>query len=175
MIYDILRIGTPSLREVSTPVSPEKIQDPDFQTMLDNMLETMRHLNGAGICAPQIGQNVRVMIFEITHNPRYPAAEPVPLTFLINPSFEILSSEMQYAYEGCLSLGELRGLVPRYLHIRYRGLDRTGTPIEREVSHFHARVFQHEYDHLDGVLFIDRVEDTKTLGFRQELVGAGIK
>lgn len=175
MIYNILRIGTPSLREVSAPVSPEKIQDPVFQTMIDNMLETMRHLNGAGICAPQVGYNLRVMIFEIIQNLRYPEAEPIPLTILINPTFEILSPELQHGYEGCLSVGELRGLVPRYLHIRYKGLDRTGAPIEREVTKFHAKVFQHEYDHLDGILFIDRVEDTRTLGFRPELIEAGVQ
>jgi peptide deformylase len=169
MIYEVLRIGNPSLREVSKPVSMLQLNDPGFQSMIDNMLETMHHLNGAGISAPQVGQNFRVMIFEITKNPRYPEAEPVPLTILINPSFEVLSPEMQEGYEGCLSVGDLRGVVQRHRHIRYRGLGRQGEIIEREVTNFHAKVFQHEYDHLDGILFIDRVQDTTTLGFTNEL------
>lgn len=174
MIYEVLRIGTPSLRQISRAVAPEEINSPEFQAMIDSLVETMRELNGAGICAPQIGQNVRVMVFEITKNPRYPEAEPIPLTILINPSFETIYDEKEFGYEGCLSVGELRGLVPRYSHIRYKGLDRKGETIEREVTGFHAKVFQHEYDHLDGILFIDRVEDTKTLGFRPELLAAEI-
>lgn len=172
MIYDVLRIGTPSLRQISKSVSLEEINNPTFQAMIDSLIETMRALNGAGICAPQVGENVRVMVFEITQNPRYPGAEPIPLTVLINPTFEILSDEKEFGYEGCLSVGELRGLVPRYTDIRYKGLDRTGASIEREVTAFHAKVFQHEYDHLDGILFVDRVEDTTTLGFRPELLAA---
>jgi peptide deformylase len=172
MNMDIVRIGTPSLRQKSQEVPVEQIQTEAFQALLDRMLETMAAHTGAGIAAPQIGVNLRVMIFEITHNPRYPEAEPIPLTFLINPSFEVLSPELQSGEEGCLSVGELRGMVPRYMHIRYKGLDRTGAPLEREVSQFHARVFQHEYDHLEGTLFIDRVVDTSTLGFRPELLKA---
>lgn len=172
MIYDILRIGTPSLREVSKPVPLDEIHDPAFQALIDDMIETMRQYNGAGLSAPQIGHNLRLMIFEITKNPRYPEAEPIPLTILINPTFEAISEELQQGYEGCLSVDDLRGVVPRYMHIRYKGFDRTGTPIEREVSEFHAKVFQHEFDHLEGTLFIDRVEDTKTLGFRSELIKA---
>lgn len=174
MIYEVLRIGTPSLREVSAPVDTNTILNPDFQAFIDSLIETMRALNGAGICAPQVGENIRVMVFEITKNPRYPEAKPIPLTILINPTFEVLSQETDFAYEGCLSVGELRGLVPRYTRIKYTGLDRYGNSIEREVENFHARVFQHEYDHLDGLLFIDRVEDSKTLGFRPELIAAGI-
>lgn len=173
MIYEVLRIGTPSLREKSEPVPLDRIQEPFFQSMIDDMLETMYHKNGAGIAAPQIGHNFRIMVFEITKNPRYPEAAPIPLTILINPSFEVLSQEKQYGYEGCLSVGDLRGLVPRYMHIRYRGLDRTGALVEREVTQFHAKVFQHEYDHLEGILFIDRIEDTRTLGFTSELKEAG--
>ncbi|MFI4956697.1 MAG: peptide deformylase [Gammaproteobacteria bacterium] len=173
MIREVLRIGSPTLREPSKPVPIESLSGAFFQTMIDDMLETMYHTNGAGISAPQIGHNFRIMAFEVTQNPRYPKAEPVPLTILINPSFETLSTEKESGYEGCLSVGELRGLVPRYLHIRYKGFDRDGSIIEREVTQFHARVFQHEFDHLDGILFVDRVEDTSSFGFMPELNAAG--
>ena len=173
MIHEVIRIGTPSLRLPSQPVPVAQIHEASFQTMLDDMLETMYQRKGVGIAAPQIGINLRVMIFEVTKSTRYPEAEPISLTVLINPTFEILSDEKQFGFEGCLSLGELRGLVPRHAHIRYKGLDRNGAPVEREVSKFHARVFQHEYDHLEGVLVIDRVEDKTTFGFTPELESAG--
>ena len=173
MIHPVIRIGTPSLRQPSQPVPLAQIHEASFQTMLDDMLETMYDRKGVGIAAPQIGINLRVMMFEVTKSPRYPEAEPIPFTILINPTFESLSNEKEFGYEGCLSLGELRGVVPRHAHIRYKGLDRNGALIEREVSGFHARVFQHEYDHIEGLLVIDRVEDKTTFGFTSELELAG--
>lgn len=173
MIHAVLQLGAPSLRQPSMPIPIEQLQTEFYQTLIDDLLETMRARNGAGIAAPQIGHNVQIMIFEITKNPRYPEAEPVPLTILINPSFEPLDEAQQSGYEGCLSVGDLRGIVARFQHIRYQGLDRHGNTLERTVSGFHARVFQHEFDHLQGTLFVDRIEDTKTLGFLNELKASG--
>ncbi len=173
MIHNIVRIGTPSLREPSVDVTPEQIQDPAFQALIDDMIETMHHLNGVGIAAPQIGHNIRVVVIEVTKSLRYPEAGPIPLTVLINPRVEPLSDAMEEAYEGCLSVGDLRGSVPRYLGVRYQGLDRTGKPIEGEARGFFAKVMQHELDHIDGRLYIDRVKDTRSLGFTQELELAG--
>jgi peptide deformylase len=129
----------------------------------------MQAHNGAGIAAPQIGVPKRVVIFGLTHNPRYPDAEPVPQTVLINPRIELLSDDTEDGWEGCLSVPGMRGLVPRYTKLRYIGVDENGQPIDRTVTGFHARVIQHEVDHLDGVLYPTRIRDLRQFGFSDAL------
>jgi len=133
------------------------------------MRETMLAANGAGLAAPQIGELQRIVIFGIERNPRYPDAEPVPFTVLINPELTVLDDEQEEGWEGCLSVPGMRGLVPRYKRLRYRGFDQFGAPIDREVGDFHARVVQHEVDHLDGVLYPLRIRDLRNFGFNEEL------
>ena len=131
------------------------------------MFDTMVALNGAGLAAPQIGVSQRVVIFEVQSNPRYPEAEAVPRTILINPVLEPIGGEMDDGWEGCLSVPGLRGLVSRYKKLRYTGSDEDGQPIDRTVSDFHARVVQHECDHLDGILYPMRLKDIRLLGFEE--------
>jgi len=135
------------------------------------MDDTMRALSGAGIAAPQIGVSLRVVIFELSDNPRYPHIAPVPYTVLVNPLVTPLAAEQDEGWEGCLSVPGLRGLVPRHRRVRYRGFDQYGAPIDRAVEGFHARVVQHEVDHLDGILFPQRVRDLRDLGFEDALAG----
>lgn len=146
---------------------------PALRELVHDMLETMRANDGAGLAAIQIGVLQRVVVFELTHNPRYPDAEPVPLTVLVNPEIEFLGDERELGWEGCLSVPGLRGLVPRYHRLRYRGFDELGQPIDRTVTDFHARVVQHECDHLDGILYPQRIEDMTAFGFQEELVASG--
>ena len=141
----------------------------ELHDLVNDMLDTMRHFNGVGLAAPQIGVDLRVVIFGFDANPRYPDAESVPLTILINPVLTPLSDEMEEGWEGCLSVPGLRGMVPRWRCLRYSGLDATGSPIEREVSGFHARVVQHECDHLDGILYPSRIRDFTRFGFTEQL------
>jgi peptide deformylase len=131
----------------------------------------MRHLNGAGIAAPQIGVSARVVIFELLDNPRYPHIAPVPYTVLVNPLVTPLTAEQDEGWEGCLSVPGMRGLVPRFKRLRYQGFDQYGAPIDRTVEGFHARVVQHEVDHLDGILFPLRVRDLHNFGFEDALAG----
>ncbi len=141
----------------------------ELNTLVMDMLDTMHYLNGAGLAAPQIGVDLQVVIFEITNNPRYPDVAPIPLTVLVNPVLELLTDEVQEDWEGCLSLPGLRGRVPRYSHVRYRGFDAVGNFIDRTVDGFHARVVQHETDHLHGVLYPMRMRDFSNFGFTDVL------
>ena len=125
--------------------------------------------NGAGLAAPQIGVSQRVVIFGVTQNPRYPDAEEVPFTVLVNPKIVLLTREVEEGWEGCLSVPGMRGVVPRYTKLRYSGYDEHGKPIEREAEGFHARVVQHECDHLDGILYPQRMTDLSQFGFNEEL------
>lgn len=168
--HKVLRLGDPRLREVSQPV--EAFDTPELHALIADMKDTMDAYDGAGLAAPQIGVLKRVMIFGIEANPRYPDAEEVPMTTLINPEFEVLDDAPEAGWEGCLSIPGMRGIVSRPAHIRYRGYDALGMLIEREVDGFHARVFQHEYDHLDGVLYPDRIDDFTSFGFVEELDAA---
>ena len=167
MIRDVLRMGDPRLleraREAVMPARPE------LQALLADMRDTMHAQNGAGLAAPQIGVSVRVVIFGFDRNERYPDAEAVPYTELINPVWTPLGDEMEEGWEGCLSVPGLRGVVPRYARLRYRGLSPGGEVIERDVEGFHARVVQHECDHLDGILYPMRVEDFSKFGFTEVL------
>ena len=167
-IRTVLRMGDPRLLERSRAV--EKLGTPELHALIADMRETMAALNGAGLAAPQIGVLVRVAIFGVSANPRYPDAEEVPQTVLVNPRLEALEAgEMEEDWEGCLSVPGMRGLVPRYRRLRYRGFDENGRPIDRTVAGFHARVVQHEVDHLDGVLYPTRIRDLRNFGFTAEL------
>jgi len=160
-------MGHPVLQQVAAPV--EQFGTAALRALVADMDDTMRARNGAGIAAPQIGVSSRVVIFEVTHNPRYPQAEPVPYTVLINPVLEPLGTEHEEAWEGCLSVPGMRGVVARHSRLRYRGFDVEGNVIDREVTGFHARVVQHEVDHLDGILYPMRVTDMRLFGFEEEL------
>jgi peptide deformylase len=163
----VLRMGDPRLLEPSRRV--EAFDTPELHELLADMQETMRALNGAGLAAPQIGVGLQVVIFGLEHNPRYPDAEVVPYTVLINPQLEAIGEEMEEGWEGCLSVPGMRGLVPRFRQLRYRGFDPCGEPIDRTVSDFHARVVQHEVDHLMGILYPMRIRDMRNFGYIEEL------
>nr|AMK59553.1 peptide deformylase [uncultured bacterium UPO71] len=169
-IRHVLRMGHPALQQVAQAVAD--VRDPALALLLEDMLDTMAACNGAGLAAPQIGVSVRVVVFGVTHNPRYPQAEPVPRTVLINPVIEVIDPTPEDGWEGCLSVPGLRGLVPRPRVIRYHGFDERGHLIEREASGFHARVVQHECDHLDGVLYPQRIGDLRQFGFEPEILHA---
>jgi peptide deformylase len=166
-VRPVLRMGDPRLFRVSQPV--ERFDTPELHALLGDMEDTMQALNGAGLAAPQIGVALRVVIFGIADNPRYPDAEPVPHTVLINPLITLIDDETEQGWEGCLSVPGMRGLVPRYLRLRYQGFDGSGKAIDRTVDGFHARVVQHECDHLDGVLYPMRINDMRNFGYTDEL------
>lgn len=167
MIREILKMGDPRLLRVAKPV--EDIHDPALKTIIADMYETMHAANGVGLAAPQIGVDMRLMIFGFESNPRYPEAEPVPATTLINPWLEFLTEETAEDWEGCLSVPGMRGITPRVTKIRYGGVLEDGAKVEREADGFHARVFQHEFDHLNGVLYPQRIRDMRKFGFIEAL------
>ena len=167
MIREVLRMGDPRLWQRSLPV--EKFGTPELQALLDDLRDTMAHLSGAGLAAPQVAVPLRVVIFGVTENPRYPGIDPVPDTVLINPVLTPLSDEMEEGWEGCLSVPGMRGWVPRYRRLKYSGFDERGNAFTREVEGFHARVVQHEVDHLDGVLYPMRIRDLTRFGFNEAL------
>ena len=162
-IRKVLKMGDPVLLQVAAPV--EAFDTPELHELLTDMRETMVAMNGAGIAAPQIGVSQQMVIFGFEHNPRYPDAEAVPFTVLINPTLDPIGNEMEDGWEGCLSVPGMRGIVPRYKQVRYRGFDEKGQPIDRTVSDFHARVVQHECDHLIGTLYPMRIKDFRNFGF----------
>jgi len=164
----VLKMGEPLLRQVAAPVTRF---DQELASLVADMDDTMRALSGAGIAAPQIGVGLRVVIFELKDNPRYPQLSPVPYTVLVNPQLTVLDEQQEEGWEGCLSVPGLRGLVPRHRRLRYQGLDASGAPLDRTVEGFHARVVQHEVDHLDGILFPQRVRDLRNFGFEDVLAG----
>jgi peptide deformylase len=166
-VREVLRMGHPVLRQRAKPV--EQLGTPELRQLVQDMTETMKAKNGAGLAAPQIGVPQRIVIFGVEHNPRYPEAEPVPFTVLVNPKLVMLTREVEEDWEGCLSVPGMRGVVPRYTKLRYSGFDPEGNPIEREATGFHARVVQHECDHLDGILYPQRMTDLSKLGFIEEL------
>jgi len=163
MIRDVLRMGDPRLLQRSAPVVVFGTRELD--ALLQDLRETMAAQNGAGLAAPQIGVPLQVVIFGVERNPRYPDAEAVPYTELVNPVLTPLSGEQEEDWEGCLSVPGLRGMVPRYRHLRYEGFDPRGQPIRRDVTGFHARVVQHECDHLLGILYPMRMRDLSRFGF----------
>ncbi len=166
-VREILKMGDPRLLRVARPVT--RFDTPELHALIADLFDTMRAAEGAGIAAPQIGVDLAVVIFGFTKNRRYPDREPVPETVLLNPSIEALSDEEDEGWEGCLSVPGLRGVVPRFARIRYRGFDQFGAPIDREATGFHARVVQHECDHLIGKLYPMRVRDFSRFGYTSVL------
>ncbi len=168
MIHPILRMGDPRLLRIAKPV--ERFDTPELHALVADLFETMHQANGAGLAAPQIGVDLRLVIFGFAAiNQRYPDADPVPETVLVNPVIEVVRSERIEDWEGCLSVPGMRGVVSREAHIRYRGYDPFGKPIDRIATGFHARVVQHECDHLDGILYPMRITDFSRFGFTEEL------
>lgn len=166
-VKEILKMGHPILQQMAEPVT--RFGSPELGGLILDMFETMAAFDGAGLAAPQIGVSLRVVIFSVEENPRYPEIEPVPRTVLINPQISIHDEVMEEGWEGCLSIPGLRGQVPRYRAIHYRGYTESGELIERDVSGFHARVVQHEVDHLDGILYPQRIRDLRNFGFESAL------
>ena len=166
-VREVLRMGHPALRERAKPV--ETFATPELRALLQDLTDTMAAKSGAGLAAPQIGVSQRVVIFGVDHNPRYPDAEPVPFTVLVNPKLVMLTREIDEDWEGCLSVPGMRGVVPRYRKVRYSGFDIDGNPFERIAEGFHARVVQHECDHLDGILYPQRMKDLTKLIFESEI------
>lgn len=166
-IRPVLRMGDPRLLEPSRPV--KRFGTAELNELLDDMRDTMRALDGAGLAAPQIGIGLQVVIFGVKSNPRYPDAEEVPFTVLINPKLTPVDDKMEDGWEGCLSVPGMRGLVPRFKRLRYEGKNEHGKRIDRTVSDFHARVVQHECDHLQGILYPMRIRDLRDFGFTDEL------
>lgn len=166
-VREILKMGDARLLRVAQPV--REFGTPELKTLIADMFETMAAANGAGLAAPQIGVDLQLVIFGYTHNVRYPEAPPVPPTVLINPEITPLDEQLVNGWEGCLSVPGLRGVVPRHARIRYRGFDPEGQPIEREADGFHARVVQHECDHLIGRLYPTRMTDLTQFGYTSVL------
>ncbi len=166
-IREILKMGDPRLLRVAQPVAA--FDTPELHALIADLFDTMEAANGAGLAAPQIGVDLRVVIFGFSRSERYPDAPPVPRTVLVNPVITPLADAMEEGWEGCLSVPGLRGVVPRHARIRYTGFDPQGRPIEREAEGFHARVVQHECDHLDGVLYPMRVRDFTRFGYTEVL------
>jgi peptide deformylase len=162
-IREILKMGDPRLLAVSEPV--RDFGSAALDALVTDMRDTMVNLNGAGLAAPQIGVGLRVVIFGFEHNPRYPQEPAVPYTVLINPTVTPVGELLEEGWEGCLSVPGMRGLVPRYREVRYTGFDISGQPIDRTVRDFHARVVQHEVDHLEGILYPRRIRDLTQFGF----------
>ncbi len=166
-VKPVLKMGEPLLLQKAVPI--QQFDTPELHALIKSMEDTMAHLNGAGIAAPQIGVSLRIVIFGVGHNPRYPDAEQVPYTVLVNPTLTPIGEELEDGWEGCLSVPGMRGVVPRYQRLHYCGFDQYGKPIDRLVSGFHARVVQHECDHLDGILYPMRIRDLAQFGFTDVL------
>jgi peptide deformylase len=166
-VREVLRMGHPVLRRVAAPVA--RYGTPELLALIADMKDTMAAMNGAGLAAPQVGESVRVVIFGVSANPRYPDAQEVPFTVLVNPVVTFLGDAREEGWEGCLSVPGLRGLVPRYTRLRYTGFDEQGRPVERLAEGFHARVVQHECDHLEGILYPMRMTDMSQFGFTDVL------
>lgn len=169
MIHEILKMGDPRLLRVAPPVPDTMIGSAELDTLIADMFDTMQHAGGVGLAAPQIGVDLQLVIFGFEHSERYPEAPEVPRTVLLNPVIIPLSQDMEEGWEGCLSVPGLRGVVSRYSLIRYQGVDPKGTPIDRRAEGFHARVVQHECDHLIGRLYPSRITDFSRFGFTDVL------
>ena len=166
-IRPVLRMGDPFLFSIAQPVV--SFDTPELHALIRDMQDTMEYMDGAGIAAPQIGVSLRVVIFGVGHNPRYPDADQVPYTVLVNPVLTPVSDLLEEGWEGCLSVPGMRGIVPRHTRLHYKGFDQFGQSIYRIVSGFHARVVQHECDHLDGILYPMRIQDIKNFGYTDVL------
>ena len=167
-VLKIAHLGHPILRQVAEPVSPEAIRSPEIQRLVEDMLETMADHDGAGLAAPQVHVPRRVVIYGVDENPRYPDAESIPLTVLVNPRITALDDEQEEDWEGCLSVPDLRGRVPRFTRVRVEAYGRDGKQLRFDAAGFHARVVQHECDHLDGKVYLDRMQSMEALSFLPE-------
>jgi peptide deformylase len=164
-VREILKMGDPRLLRIAEPVL--EFGTPELEALIADMFDTMHAVDGAGLAAPQIGVNLQLVIYGFRENQRYPDAPPVPETVLINPVLRPITDEMEEGFEGCLSVPGLRGSVPRYIRLHYEGVDQHGKPINREAEGFHARVVQHEVDHLLGILYPMRIRDFSRFGFTE--------
>jgi len=162
-ILKVARLGHPVLRKAALPVPPDEIPSPDLQRYIDDMIETMREYSGAGLAATQVHTLKQIAVIEVMGNPRYPDAPDIPLTVLINPEVTFLTDEMEEGWEGCLSIPDMRGIVPRYTSLRLLAYDRTGARMDLVAKDFFARVIQHEADHLNGIVYLDRMKDFSSL------------
>lgn len=167
-ILKIAQMGNPALRRPAAPVPVKSIKSPILQNFIDDMIETMRDYSGVGLAAPQVHESIQIVVIEAQENPRYPQAPIIPLTVLINPTVEPLTDETDEDWEGCLSIPDIRGKVPRYREVRVRAHDREGKQLDLSVKNFFARVIQHENDHLQGILFLDRMKSLATLTYLTE-------
>lgn len=167
-ILKVARLGHPVLRKVTEAVSQPELQSPALQKFIDDMIETMKEYDGVGLAADQVHESKQIAVLEVADNPRYPEKPRVPLTVLVNPTITPLSEDMEEDWEGCLSIPDLRGMVPRYKSVRVQALDRDGKAVDFVADEFHARVIQHEFDHLNGKVYLDRMRDFSTLTFLQE-------
>jgi|SRR5579863_1753834 len=168
MILKVARLGHPVIRAVAQPVDPAAIKTAEFQKLLDDMVDTMHEYNGVGLAAPQIHLSLQVAVLEVQHHPRYPEMPSVPLTYIINPRVTVLNAAMVEDWEGCLSIPEMRGMVPRVQQLRLTALGRNAEQLDFVASDFHARVIQHETDHLKGEVYLDRMPHLKTLSHLAE-------
>jgi peptide deformylase len=167
-ILKVARLGHPVLRQIAAPLSAKEIQSPIFQKFIDDMIETMKEYDGVGLAADQVHESRQAAVLEVADNRRYPDKPNVPLTVLINPKISPMTDEMDEDWEGCLSIPDIRGRVPRYKSIRVQAWDRAGKELEFIATDFHARVVQHEWDHLNGKVYLDRMRDFSTLTFLKE-------
>lgn len=175
MILKVARLGHPVLRKIAAPVPVERITTPEVQRFIDDLIETMYEYDGAGLAAPQVHVSQQIVAMEVNRNPRYPEAPPIPLTVYINPVITPLTEDMDEDWEGCLSVPGLRGRVPRYINIRFQAYDRQGKCVDFEAVGFHARVIQHECDHLQGKVYLDRMRDMRSLTFVEEFAKYGLR
>lgn len=175
MILKVARLGHPVLRQIAAPVPPDQITTAATQQFIDDMIETMYEYDGAGLAAPQVHVSQQIVVMEVAKNPRYPEAPDIPLTVYINPEITPLTDNMSEDWEGCLSVPGMRGRVPRYTNIRLRAYDRDGKQVDFTAEGFHARVIQHECDHLQGKVYIDRMRDTSSLMFLEEYMKYGLR
>ena len=167
-ILKVARLGHPVLRQKAEPVPVEAIGSPQIQRLIDDMVDTMHEYDGAGLAGNQVHTLLRIAVIEVMANPRYPDAESIPLTVLVNPIVTPLTTEVDEGWEGCLSVPDMRGVVSRYTSVRLEGYDRDGRPMDLVAKDFFARVIQHETDHLDGIVYVDRMRDLSTLSFIAE-------
>jgi peptide deformylase len=167
-ILKVARLGHPVLRAGARPLTAKEVATPEVQRLIEDMVETMREYNGVGLAAVQVHEPLQIAVLEVAENPRYPAKPAVPLAVLINPLIEPLEQAAEADWEGCLSVPDMRGRVPRYTKLRVRALDHEGRELDFIASGFHARVIQHEFDHLNGKVYLDRMPDLSTLAHLQE-------
>ena len=168
MILKVARLGFPSVRSTAGPVPIDRIKTHDFQKLIDDMIETMHEYSGVGLAAPQVHLRIQLAVLEVENHPRYPDLPAVPLTVIINPVVTVVDPAPVEDWEGCLSIPDLRGRVPRFKQVRVTALGRAAEPLDFTASDFHARVIQHETDHLKGEVYLDRMPDLRTLAFIQE-------